>query len=570
MNIISHTHLRTTVKAITFILCCFALSQLSASPSPSVPLVKKQEQLVLPDSAIYVGQYRDGLLHGTGQLQWRNGDTYKGEFKKGLMHGKGEFVSVSGYQYTGDFRDGMMHGKGFYQTEFDGQYKGAFKDGYFHGQGRFVDTNGDVYDGLFKKNAPNGKGVIIYKQGDDYIGEIQQWKMHGEGIYTVTDGNIYSGQFVDGVQTGQGKIVYRSGDIYTGEIEDWQSHGKGEYKFASGMIYKGTFANGLYEGEGILEYANGSVYKGSFKNGMMHGKGSLTLAKPKGRLKVKVGWWSYGRFVGKEEPVETAKAKSSSPVKLDAEAIFYKQNDMLETTLKMIKPGTPAVDMYVVNFAAHGSQDVFMKEARFTKNLFDNHYQTQGRSLSLINNPMAVETTLLASVTNLKKVLQHISGLMNVDEDILFLFLTSHGSKDHKLDVSLKGLPLNDLPASDLAKMLKESKIKWKVIVVSSCYSGGFIKELKDDTTLIMTSSRADHVSFGCSDEAEFTFFGRALFKEAMPSSSDFVQAFNKAFSLVNEWENEENYDHSEPQLWTNKGIEMQLKKWRSQLSPTK
>lgn len=523
---------------------------------------------ILPDSSVYQGKYKNGLRHGTGKLEWRNGDCYEGQFKQGLMHGQGILKSMSGFQYTGEFKDGLMHGQGKYVTDFDGSYTGAFKDGYFHGKGKFVDENGDIYDGLFERNSATGKGLIIYHNSGDYMGDVKQWKMHGQGIYTVTDGDIYSGHFVNGMQQGEGKIVYQSGNVYTGGIDNWRSHGQGELKVKDGSVYHGSFTDGSYDGEGVLTYKNGNVYKGKFKNGLMHGKGEFILARPKGHLKIKTGWWLYGRYQGKEEPGKTNRSTKSAKIKLDAEAIFYSQNAILNSTLATLKPGRPGEpDLYMISFAAYGQQDVFMNEAKFTKDFFDKHYKTKGRSLSLINNPATVEKTLLASVTNLKRVLQHVSGLMNKEEDILFLFLTSHGSKDHKLDVSLRGLPLNDLSATKLGKILKESRIKWKVIVVSSCYSGGFIETLKDESTLIMTSSKADHVSFGCSDEAEFTFFGRAFFKKAMLTSDTFIQAFHKARRLIHVWENDENYDHSEPQLWSTSSIELQLNKWRNSVA---
>ncbi|WP_084683783.1 C13 family peptidase [Psychromonas hadalis] len=55
---------------------------------------------------------------------------------------------------------------------------------------------------------------------------------------------------------------------------------------------------------------------------------------------------------------------------------------------------------------------------------------------------------------------------------------------------------------------LLKSKIKWKVIVVSACYSGIYIETLADEYTLVMTASNAEQPSFGCSNSANFTYFG--------------------------------------------------------------
>ena len=48
------------------------------------------------------------------------------------------------------------------------------------------------------------------------------------------------------------------------------------------------------------------------------------------------------------------------------------------------------------------------------------------------------------------------------------------------------------LPAATLAELLAESGIRWKVVLVSACYSGGFIPPLADEQTLVMTAARAD------------------------------------------------------------------------------
>jgi hypothetical protein len=118
--------------------------------------------------------------------------------------------------------------------------------------------------------------------------------------------------------------------------------------------------------------------------------------------------------------------------------------------------------------------------------------------------------------------------------------------------------------------MLKESGIRWKVVVVSACYSGGFIDPLKDAQTLIITAARHDRTSFGCADENDFTYFGRAYFKESLPQSASFGDAFNQAKKLVEKWESDdmkgnpksEETKHSEPQIYIGKKIDQYLKTW--------
>ncbi|TFZ33573.1 peptidase C13, partial [Pseudomonas syringae] len=82
-------------------------------------------------------------------------------------------------------------------------------------------------------------------------------------------------------------------------------------------------------------------------------------------------------------------------------------------------------------------------------------------------------------------------------EALVFIYLPSHGTQDHELVLDQPRLSLADLPADALAAALAPLKNRAEVVVLSACYSGGFIPDLKDERTPIMTASRADPLSFG-------------------------------------------------------------------------
>ncbi len=56
-------------------------------------------------------------------------------------------------------------------------------------------------------------------------------------------------------------------------------------------------------------------------------------------------------------------------------------------------------------------------------------------------------------------------------------------------------LPLRDLTGETLAEALRESGIKWRVIVISACHAGAFIEPLQDENTIVITAARADRSS---------------------------------------------------------------------------
>jgi hypothetical protein len=258
---------------------------------------------------------------------------------------------------------------------------------------------------------------------------------------------------------------------------------------------------------------------------------------------------SYPYFFWTEFPESVSETKTKSAPLLDIEEIFHAQHSALEDVSAKLLAGRPEVaDLYFVGFGADASQDVFMHEVSFVRELFDRRFDTAGRSVALVNNSETLDDLPLASASNLSDALHSIGQRMD-EEDILFLFLTGHGSKDHELSVRFRNLPLNDIRPERLAEMMVDAGIGWRVVVVSACYSGGFIEALENEKTLILTASAADRKSFGCSDEGDFTYFGRAYFAEQLEEKFDFVAAFEAARERIQDREAQEQKTPSMPQI---------------------
>ena len=254
---------------------------------------------------------------------------------------------------------------------------------------------------------------------------------------------------------------------------------------------------------------------------------------------------------------------------LGVESALLSQRRLLDEALGAIAPGRPGViDMYLLTVAGDGSQEVFRREAQFVRAQFDERFGTRGRSIALVNSRSTVASAPMATMLSIVQALKTIAARMNREEDILFLFLTSHGSPEHEFALRQNHMTLRDLPARELGHLLKESGIRWKVIVVSACYSGGFIEPLRDDSTLIITAARHDRTSFGCADEADFTYFGRAFFKESLPVSRSFQDAFSRAATLVAQWEKKElpKEEPSLPQIHSASAINAHLQRWWAEL----
>ncbi|WP_293006995.1 C13 family peptidase [Nitrosomonas sp.] len=236
---------------------------------------------------------------------------------------------------------------------------------------------------------------------------------------------------------------------------------------------------------------------------------------------------------------------------VNQEQVYYNQYQLLNNALNVIESGVEGItDLFFIGFGADSSQDVFMKEINNVQNIMNLNLGAAGRSVALINNLKTIDTTPLASSTNLRIALNHIGSKINPEEDIVLLYLTSHGSFDHELSVNMWPLELNDIGPDDIRAYLDDAGIQWRIILVSACYSGAFIDALKNETSLIMTAAASDRASFGCSSENEFTYFGEALFKNVEGKSYQFIDGFNQAIERIKQREISENLIPSNSQLF--------------------
>jgi hypothetical protein len=243
-----------------------------------------------------------------------------------------------------------------------------------------------------------------------------------------------------------------------------------------------------------------------------------------------------------------------------SETVIYRQPLLLTAALARLEPGQPGkTDLFLLAVAGHGAQDVFLREVEKVERLFAERFGTGGRSVVLANNPGTVLTRPLATVSALDRSLQIIAQRMDEDEDVLFVFLTSHGAENHLFDLSLWPWELEQLTPQRLAGLLDAAGIRNRVILVSACYSGGFVPPLADPDTLVMAAARADRSSHGCSHEADWTFFGRAFFDEALRETTSFIDAFDRASAAVARREAAEGLEPSEPQIAVGETIRARL-----------
>jgi hypothetical protein len=221
-------------------------------------------------------------------------------------------------------------------------------------------------------------------------------------------------------------------------------------------------------------------------------------------------------------------AQSADPAGgLFAESVFYAQPDLLTQTLDALAPERPGIDdVYVLAAALYAAEDVFMKETGVIADLLERRFDAAGRTVRLVNNRATLAELPVASLTSIRRALTSIGERMNAQEDVLVMYLTSHGSDKHRLSVNLSPLMLDAIDPHLLRAALDDAGIRWRVIIVSACYSGGYVEPLKDERTLIITAASATKQSFGCGAASDFTYLAKALFDEALRKTHSFETAF--------------------------------------------
>lgn len=253
----------------------------------------------------------------------------------------------------------------------------------------------------------------------------------------------------------------------------------------------------------------------------------------------------------------------------DPEAVMYDLGTRIDAATAALAPQRPGIiDLYVLAFGGDAGENVFRNEVDYIERLFPQRFDAAGHVLGLLNHPDSAATRPLATATNLERGLAAIGKRIDPNEDIVFVYLTSHGSEDHELYVNQPPLPFDQLTPERLRDALDASGIRWRVVVVSACFSGGFIDALRDPQTLVVTAARADRTSFGCGSESDITWFGHAFIAEALNRTTDFREAFELATATIAEREKAEKFDPSEPQWDAGERILAHLDAWRAGFTP--
>lgn len=214
---------------------------------------------------------------------------------------------------------------------------------------------------------------------------------------------------------------------------------------------------------------------------------------------------------------------------------------LMGSALNTIEPQRPGrLDVYMIT-ASLWSDPVFEREATQAEAILRDHLGAQGRSIVLSAGGNGERNYPAATPDDLAAAIGRVGSVIDPNEDLVVIFLTSHGSPDGSIAIREHNRMGAAMRPTHLRDMLAQAGVRNRVVIVSACFSGAFIAPLMDDNTIVLTAAAPDRSSFGCQAQRDWTFFGDAYFNQALRNNRSMVDAFEDAKVLIERWEREQN-----------------------------
>ena len=257
--------------------------------------------------------------------------------------------------------------------------------------------------------------------------------------------------------------------------------------------------------------------------------------------------------------------ESATYVPPDTEMVYAAQPGLLADQVTRLRPGEAGqVELFALLGAGYPHESVFRREVEAVAGLLAERFAAADRVLRLVNSDADTKTYPLLNRVNLAAGLAALAEVMD-NEDILFLFLTSHGHVD-LFSTQFPNVITRDLTPRDVARSLDKAGIGRAIIVVSACYSGSFAEALAGPERLVLTAADADSSSFGCNDKNQWTDWGRAFFDVALRETRDPRKAARMAQASVADSEARDGLEPSSPMILEGENMGAILDRWLSDL----
>jgi hypothetical protein len=216
-----------------------------------------------------------------------------------------------------------------------------------------------------------------------------------------------------------------------------------------------------------------------------------------------------------------------------------RQVEMTAAALSSLAPQRPGViDTYVLS-ASFWNDPVFESEAKEAAAILARRYDAAERTIILSAGRGGGQRLYPAATPdNFQAALGKIGATIDPSEDLVVVFVTSHGGQDGAVALQEKDRLAGALRANHLRASLQQAGIRNKVLIISACFSGHFIPPfISDPGAIVLTAAAADKTSFGCEPSRDWTFFGDALFNHALRGGESLTEAYEDALKLISAWE---------------------------------
>ena len=181
-------------------------------------------------------------------------------------------------------------------------------------------------------------------------------------------------------------------------------------------------------------------------------------------------------------------------------------------------------ELYIIAFGLFGPESVFASEATKAGEILRARLPADAQLLVRFNDKRggsATSASLAAALRSAGQAMDpnqgHFSGFLDLPRRARMALML------------LQVVARETLSPRALRAMLNASGARYRVIIISACYSGVFARALADPRTLVITAAAPDRPSFGCEDGATWTYFGDAFFNQALRGSRTLDEAFCRA-----------------------------------------
>ena len=145
------------------------------------------------------------------------------------------------------------------------------------------------------------------------------------------------------------------------------------------------------------------------------------------------------------------------------------------------------------------------------------------------------------------------------ENDLIIIAISSHGFPGG-INYRVGVMPSMTLTGSKIQEIFEPIKQNNVLFIISSCYSGSLIQNLRGKNSIVFTAASANNPSFGCDKDSENSWFIESL-KESYYSDQFILKRFslkkwfNETKNIVKNKEESYGYTYSSPQIFIGKNV---------------